>query len=286
MTKRIEDLTSEQWDRVEEECEKWLSIGTSTERCDRSEVERSIVFLYRELLDLPAPKFEWFDSPLAACRAFPGEEQTVRGELFLSPLWYTWTIYRVLATEITGISHDVPTDLIENFMNLMKSAGIVAPFEDVCICTERPTLLSFNDSGDLHSSTGPAVQYADGWSLYYWNGVSIPGEWIENKQSLKPETALTLENLEQRRCAAEILGWANVLATLPHRVINEDKDPMIGKLLSVDLPDSPDERFLRVLCGTGREFAIRVDKSCRTAMEAQERIHSVGPGEYKPEGRT
>jgi len=43
---------------------------------------------------------------------------------------------------------------------------------------------------------------------------------------------------------------------------------MIGTLLEVDIPDIGNEKFLRVLCGTGREFAIPVPPNMKTALEA------------------
>jgi hypothetical protein len=80
--------------------------------------------------------------------------------------------------------------------------------------------------------------------------------------------ALTWENMEQRRAACEILGWNNILKTLKAKVIDEDEDKMVGTLLSVNLPGLGKEQFLRVLCGTGREFAIPVPPTVKTALEA------------------
>ena len=55
--------------------------------------------------------------------------------------------------------------------------------------------------------------------------------------SLDPAIALTWENVEQRRCAAEIIGWDRVLNELPIRPIDTDPDPQVGALIEVDLPD-------------------------------------------------
>ena len=43
---------------------------------------------------------------------------------------------------------------------------------------------------------------------------------------------------------------------------------MIGTLLEVDIPDIGREKFLRVLCGTGREFALPVPPDMKTALQA------------------
>ena len=73
---------------------------------------------------------------------------------------------------------------------------------------------------------------------------------------------------EERRAACEILGWANILRELDAKVINEDGDPEIGTLVEVDLPDIGKEKFLRVLCGTKREFALPVPPDMKTALQA------------------
>jgi len=43
---------------------------------------------------------------------------------------------------------------------------------------------------------------------------------------------------------------------------------MIGTLVEVTLPDLGKEKFLKVLCGTGREFAIPVPPEMKTALDA------------------
>ena len=105
---------------------------------------------------------------------------------------------------------------------------------------------------------------------YYWHGQSIPDWWISEKGKLTPEIALRWDNVEQRRSACEILGWANVLEhpSLNPRIIDQDL-PHIGTLIEVDLPDAEGQWFLKYQCGTGRWFAESVnDKSFNTALLA------------------
>jgi hypothetical protein len=109
--------------------------------------------------------------------------------------------------------------------------------------------------------------YPDGWSIYAWHGVRVPREWIEDK-SITAEQALKQDNVELRRVACEIVGWDRILNDLDIKIINVDPDPQIGTLVEVNLPDAPRERFLRVLCGTGRTFVIPVPNHVQTALEA------------------
>jgi hypothetical protein len=128
------------------------------------------------------------------------------------------------------------------------------------------------------------MQYRDGWALYYWHGTSIPEKWITNGPEITD--ALTHENLEERRCAAEIIGWARVLKELNPRIINTHDDPQIGQLIEVDIPDIGREKFLRVACGTAREFALAVPPEMKTAHEANAWTWARTPETYNPEVRT
>jgi len=170
-----------------------------------------------------------------------------------------------------------------------RSCGWVWPFVGCAIITGRPSVISFDDQKLLHSETGPAIAYRDGFAVHAWHGVRIPAEWIEDKASLTPKVALTWENTEQRRVAMQIVGWANILRELGARVIDDHADPETGTLVEVDLPGEDDEkiraRFLHVLCGTKREFALGVPPDTASAEAAQAWL--FGETTYqKPEVRT
>jgi hypothetical protein len=159
--------------------------------------------------------------------------------------------------------------------------------ETFCMVSDRPEVLKLDNENRAHCEDGPSHRWTDGWSLYHWHGVKIPADWIEKKSELTAQTALTWENVEQRRVACEIVGWAKILKELKARVIDKDGDPEIGTLLEVDLPDSPGERFIYVKCGTGREFALPVPKDCGdTALAANAWTYGLEGATYRPEVRT
>ena len=159
--------------------------------------------------------------------------------------------------------------------------------DDFCIVSDFPEVLKVDDRNRPHCQDGPSHRWRDGWELYYWHGVQVPKEWIMNPGHLTAKMALTWENVEQRRAACEILGWANILKELKAKVIDTDGDPEIGELVEVDLPDIGKEKFLRVLCGTGREFALPVPPDMTSALQAQSWTWGLTPEEFKiPEVRT
>ncbi len=197
--------------------------------------------------------------------------------------------------EICGL--ELNGDLWERgkaYEETIQSACWWYPHKDFLMVCERPTVIMREQidpmkprgfgSHRLHCQDGPAVGFKDGWGVFAWHGVLIPREWIEQKGYLTPEKALGCENVEQRRAACEILGWPKILDKLNAKLIDQHENPQIGTLYEVDLPDSPKERFLRVMCGTDREFAINVDRECKTAMQAQAWIWQ--DEDYNPEIRT
>ena len=172
-----------------------------------------------------------------------------------------------------------------------ERCAIAAPFrvmhEEFCIVSDFPEILKVDDENRPHCETGPSHRWRDGWSLYHWHGVSIPAEWVEDKKNLTAKTALTWPNIEQRRAACEIIGWDRILCELKARVIDEDDDPQVGTLVEVSLPDAGNERFLRVVCGTGRKFALPVPRTVKSAVEAQAWTWGLDTSEFqKPEIRT
>jgi len=119
--------------------------------------------------------------------------------------------------------------------------------------------------------------------LYSWHGTVVPEQWILDKSFLTPDICLQQSNIELRRSACEILGWDKILDNQRAIIIDADPNVQIGTLYQMDLPDSPEEYFLKYTCGTGREFIQNVDP-CKTAREAQ--IYIWNDPEYDPEFRT
>lgn len=183
-------------------------------------------------------------------------------------------------------SYDL-NESLDAHCHLSKSVGWLYPSNDFCILTDRPEIIKLDNEGRLHNEDGPALRYRDGYSLYSWHGVRVPHEWIEQPESLTAKTAITWANIEQRRVACEIIGWDNALNQLELTVVDTDSDPEIGELVEVSLPDVGREKFLRVLCGTGRRFALPVPPDMETALEANAWTYGFEVSDFiKPEVRT
>jgi hypothetical protein len=157
---------------------------------------------------------------------------------------------------------------------------------EFCIVSDFPRVLKLDEQSRPHCGDGPFCEWADGFRLYAWHGTRVPASWIEHPEKLDAKTALNWENVEERRAAAEIIGWDRVLRELNPTEIDRNRDPEIGTLLRADLPDAPGQQFLQVRCGTGRTFVLPVPPDVRTALEANAWTYGLRPDEYQPEVRT
>jgi hypothetical protein len=152
------------------------------------------------------------------------------------------------------------------WLTVSETCGWWWPMESCIIVAGRPET-RWDDQRLLHCENGPAIDFDDGCEVYSWHGVQVPKEWITEK-AITPQQALTWENIEQRRAACEILGWNRIISELGGITIDRDDDPQVGELIRVAIPEIGEEKFLRVRCGTGREFALPVPPNMKTALEA------------------
>jgi len=286
------NITPEQQQQIFKLRDEYLEIGRSTTPCNRPEVEDVMLQLYQQIEgnEGKTVDFHWYASPREAC---------IEGAklLDLKPIdvfnarhsvhWQSWFSHcEILRREgVITLEPDIAAKLTL-WDRLFRSGHWVFVFEGKILCAERPKELKVDAEGRLHCESGPALIYHDGSKVYSWHGTTIPGTWIEDKSSLTAQVALTWQNVEERRCAVEILGWDRILQELKPKVIDEDPNPEIGILLRCDLPDAPNEQFLKVKCGTGRDFVLPVPPDMKTARQANAWTYSLEPEDYNLEIRT
>ena len=93
-------------------------------------------------------------------------------------------------------------------MELARSSSWWWAFDDVCVLTERPSLLNLDEIGRLHASHGPAVTYPDGWSLYAWHGVVVDPAVVQHPERITLARIKREPNPDIRRVLLERYGWA------------------------------------------------------------------------------
>jgi hypothetical protein len=267
---KIESLTPEQESQLSVYRDKWLTIGLATGPVDFEKAKEAVCLAYR-LAGLDEPvNFYKAKSPLDAVRLIQSLDPSLSSSDIVSSMTYgchdaNWLGFYKYFRDVVGIED---CHKLDGLIELANHCGWLNMYDDTVVFQDRPEIIKFDDQNRLHCEDGHAIRFSDGYSVYSWHGTRVPKDWIENKGTLSPETALTWDNVEQRRAACEILGWATVLRKLDAQVIDCDDDPQIGILVEVNIPDIGKERFIKVLCGTGREFAIPVPPNMKTALEA------------------
>lgn len=285
---KIESITSEQEAQLEVYRDKWLGIGLATGPVDLDKAKSAICMAYR-LAGLDEPvKFYTARSPIDAIRVIQELDSSLSKNDIINEMSYgcqdaNWLGFYQYFRDVVGIEE---CNKLDGLFDLANHCGWLNMYEDTVVFQDRPEYIKFDDLTRLHCEDGPAIRYSDGYSVYSWHGTRVPETWINNKGSLSPKIALTWENVEQRRAACEILGWALVLRELNAHVIDCDADAEIGTLVEVQIPEIGKEKFLKVMCATGREFAIPVPPEMNTALEANAWTYGLDPWEYTPEVRT
>jgi hypothetical protein len=172
-------------------------------------------------------------------------------------------------------------------MHLAKVAGWWWPFEGACIITERPCVLKRDNSLRLHCEDGHAIQYPDGWGVYAWHGVRIPGWMVENKSQITPETINEEQNAELRRVMLEIYGFERWVHETGASVVAEDVNlGLPRKLYLAKVAGEP----VNVLCvenhslepdGSRRRFHLGMPTTVSTPHEAVALSFGFNPAHYK-----
>lgn len=206
--------------------------------------------------------------------------------------WAGWPAYERFFAEICGLELEGDfTQRGEACALACANSGWFWVYDEICIASEKHTLIKRNAQNRLHSEHGPAIAWSDGFGVACLQGQVIPPEWVEQPKgaNIDPKVALTWENVEERRVLREMIGWQRILEAFPTKVVDKHEDPEIGELLELDLGDDDGRpaRFLKAQCGTGRTIVERCDPTWGdNVLTVQEKRWGVQPGGYQLEERT
>ena len=140
----------------------------------------------------------------------------------------------------------------------------------------RPITVKQNERKQLHSTSGPALEFKDGTKIYKLNGVEFDKKWWNKivKDTMKPETIFAIDNLEHRRIAYEFMDKSKMKSLKNYSVLDEVKDDGYGfpmKVVSFTVKNVNEPlKYLNCFCpSTGREYFIGTSKDkCIEAKNA------------------
>lgn len=274
----ITELTQEQTDSMPKYRDEYLAIGLNCDRIDYGLAEQTV----RTFLGSDADGYEF-----VYCKS-PKEIPKSAEVITYGANESYWVAYYKFFNDHFKICPEIEemVPIVNNCHWVMYSET-----EKKIYLSDRPVHIKMDDQNLLHCEDGPAITFTDGFSVYAWHGTRVPSKWIEDKDSITAKDYLMHSNIEMRRVASEIVGWAAVLDQLDAQgrleVIDDSGNPSIGKLVVVDIPDVGKEKFLLVECGTKRQFALSCDPKATTAFEAQAMGYGIPVEEFEmPEIRT
>jgi hypothetical protein len=152
---------------------------------------------------------------------------------------------------------------------IARYAGPWIPFDRLVIVSERPTSILLDNQQRLHSASGRAVTYPDGWGIHAWHGTRVPAGLIEGA-GWTVEQILREPNTETRRAAVERIGWDRFIVDaglIPIGLAVPDPGNPGQELALYDIPGRIYRNGVRVLLctngslerdGTRRQFGLTV----------------------------
>ncbi|WP_189216344.1 MULTISPECIES: DUF6745 domain-containing protein [Streptomyces] len=178
-----------------------------------------------------------------------------------------------------------PKSGLRGLAEVARTAGWWWPYENVAVIGERPTALHRDEAGRLDRGDGPALAYADGFALYAWRGMPVPGAFLDELTSLTPESIRTEGNAELRRVMLEHYGYDRYLAESGAEPVHRDGT---GVLWRIPLPGDEDVVMVEVVNatpepdGTYRTYWLRVPPRTRTAREGVAWTFGLDADAYAP----
>lgn len=284
----MREITKEEAAKIDGFIEKWKTNGLTAGAPNKERVIELVNLVYKAAKAEPPSHIEFVDSPPAAMKYIA--KRTKTKVQFVEPDFFGnhesgWLAYYDYFNTI-GVDQNL--DDVLPLVELAQQVNWCWFYEDTAIICSRPEI-TIDEQNRLHNPSGPAVRYADGTEMFFWRGFCVERDVIMAPETIDPARCFNDPNAELRRVLVEILGWKRVLTQLKVKEIDVDPDPEIGALLEAKMPDGKKERFLKVQCGTKREFVLPVPPNMKTALEANAWTYffeGLDITKFKPEVRT
>jgi hypothetical protein len=215
-----------------------------------SEADSTLIWLMREFADeygLSEPTIEHDFSHSLYDLTSPETPTTLLKEIYLTELYIS----------SSGINLSQKAQEILRCQNLLfEHCGLIFPFEKICAVCDRPRHLRFDSQNRLHAEGEPAIEFADGWKIYFYHGVRLPEEYGQfHPNQWQSQWLLTEENAELRRVLIQGIGYDRIIKELSAKQIDSWQE---YALLQIDHADVEPICLLKMTCpSTGFIHALR-----------------------------
>jgi hypothetical protein len=134
-----------------------------------------------------------------------------------------------------------------------------------------PVYVRFDRQGRLHCTDGPAIEFSDGFKVYFVKGIEVGRMAVEDPLSIPIEMIRDCKNIEQRRILIECYGRENYIANLGLKPVHKDD---WGELYRAEIPNDEPLCMVKVVNstpepdGTYKDYWLCVPQGCTTARSA------------------
>jgi DNA-binding response OmpR family regulator len=241
--------------------------------------QEGIEFIERERLNLNLIILDWL---------LP----KVRGEQIFWKIQSDRELQKIPLLVISGIKSEfeerIPSLLHEYFEFLEKPFETTQLIEAIYTAKlkaqgqpPRFVKLSLDNQYRLHAEGSPAIQFADGWSIYAYHGVRLPEKYGKvYPNQWQSQWLLSEENAELRRVLIQGIGYARICQELKAIELDNWQEYRLIKI-DIDVDFEP-IYLLKMTCpSTGYIHALRVPPDMNSAREAISWVNwGVAPEEF------
>jgi hypothetical protein len=172
--------------------------------------------------------------------------------------------------DVCGLDFGDKTETVDAIIALGESCCWWWPHKEFALACERPSVIARDEGGQLHSVTGPACGFRDGWGVYAVHGTRVPAWVIEHPDRITVATIEAEQNAEVRRVMIERYGLTKYVRDAQFEVLDADKDPLgqprrllrRGETMVVELTNSTVDGD-----GTRRIYHIECEPELRPLLE-------------------
>ena len=137
-----------------------------------------------------------------------------------APRSHGWLERHDYFRSVCGLTSE--TEPLAGLLLIAAHADWIIPHKHICWVSEPPQILKTDERGRLHSASGPALQYRDGWAIYAWKGVEVPSRVIERPGQITAADIDRAVDIHVRRCMIERMTPERFIATGAAFRISED----------------------------------------------------------------
>jgi hypothetical protein len=148
-------------------------------------------------------------------------------------------------------------------------------FDGLCVVCSTPKV-NQDEKNRLHCETGPSAIWPDGFSMWYYHGMNIPGHWVEDKESITSDEIKKESNAEKRRTLRDLLGAEKYYGKLggvneiDRDIDNQNNEMVLYESKEIDTVVNKKIQYLEVICpSTERKYVLYPTKECKNAWEAK-----------------